>query len=203
MKKQIFLWLLIIISMQIASGQITSPVKKSTFLLGGSVFMNYENIIYRDPGWTFYDKSFTIGTDAYCGYFISNHISTGLLTDFSIRSSKVSSTLNDSELTEISNAYSFGPFLRYYTNPGIFFEGAFELGFWHFGSDGNQNKRSSYSLNAGVGYSLFINSSIALEPQIKYKYDKSYWSSEDQPVGSTSGIYFLLGLQFYLPTNGQ
>jgi len=168
MKKQILLWLLIIINMQIASGQITSPVKKSTFLLGGSVFINYENEIFRDPEMTFYNKNFTIGTDAYCGYFISNHISTGLLTDFSINSSKVSNTLNDSEFTEISNTYSFGPFLRYYTNPGIFFEGSFELGFRHLGSDGNQTKINSYSLNAGAGYSLFINSSIALEPQIKY-----------------------------------
>ena len=97
---------------------------------------------------TFYNKNFTIGTDAYCGYFISNHISTGLLTDFSINSSKVSNTLNDSEFTEISNTYSFGPFLRYYTNPGIFFEGSFELGFRHLGSDGNQTKINSYSLRA-------------------------------------------------------
>lgn len=199
MKNQIVLGILFACSVHIASGQITSPVKKSTFLLGGSIITNYENETIKFPDGTFYNKNFTIGTDAYCGYFISNQISIGLLTDFSIKSSKYSNTLNDNKSTEISNNYYFGPFLRFYTKPGIFFEEVFALGFGQIGFNDNPEKTQNYSFSTGIGYSLFITNSIALEPLIKYKYEKTYWDSEDVIEAINSGIYFSIGLQFYLP----
>ena len=73
------------------------------------------------PEVTFYHKNFLTGIDVYGGYFISNHISIGLLTDFSTKKSKSSNTLNDSKSTEISDNLFFRPFSDY-TKPGIFFE---------------------------------------------------------------------------------
>ena len=201
MKNQSVLIILVACCVQIASGQITSPVKKSTFILGGSVITNFENETIKFPDGTFYQKNFTIGTDAYCGYFISNHVTMGILTDFSIKSSKYSNTLNDNKSTDISNNYSFGPFFRFYTMPGVFFEGAAALGFGQAGLNDNPEKIKNYSFSSGIGYSLFITNSIALEPLIKYKYEKTYWDSEDVIEASNSGIYFSIGLQFYLPSN--
>ena len=201
MKNQLILGFLILNSLQISSGQIISPIMKSAFLMGGSIFINYENENQRLPNVNFYHKNFLTGIDVYGGYFISNHISIGLLTNLSIKKSKTSNTLNDSKSTGISNNYSFGPFLRYYTKPGIFFEGTLGLGYQHLGYDDDLNWFRSFFFSTGVGYSLFITNSIALEPQIKYKYDKIYWSSEELLTRTNNGIYFSIGLQFYLPIN--
>lgn len=200
-KNQIVFCILIACSIQIASGQITSHVKKSSFLLGGSIITNYENETVKSPDAAFYHKVFTVGTDAYCGYFISNHITMGLLTDFSFKNIKYSNTLNDNKSTEISNNYSFGPFFRFYTKPGVFFEGAFAIGFRHLGFNENTEKMRSFSFSSGIGYSLFITNSIALEPLIKYKYEKTSYDREDVEDATNSGIYFSIGLQFYLSPN--
>jgi len=198
MKNQIALGILIACSLHIASGQISSPINKHSFLLGGSIIANYENETRKFPNESYYHKDFTIGTDAYCGYFISNHISVGLLTDFSIKNSKNSISFSDLESIEISNNYSFGPFLRFYFKPGIFLEEAFTFGFKHFGQNDSPEKARNYSISSGIGYSLFITNSLALEPIIKYRYEKTYWDSEYDVKVSNNGIFFSLGLQYYI-----
>jgi hypothetical protein len=174
---------------------------KSSFLLGGSLITNYENETITFPNEAYYHKNLTIGTDAYFGYFVSKNISIGLLTDFSIKHTKNSTSLSDLEGTENSNNYSFGPFLRFYFKPGLFFEGAFAIGFRHLEFYNDPEKMRNYSFSTGIGYSIFITNSLALEPLIKYRFEKTYWDSLYDLKATNNGIYFSLGLQYYIARN--
>ena len=97
---------------------------------------------------------------------------------------------------------SFGPFLRYYTKPGIFFEGSAGFGFLKTSQGSDEVKWTNYSWSAGFGYSIFLNKSIALEPIINYRFlhTKLTDLGEDE---KTNGLNFFIGFQIYLKTTAQ
>jgi len=53
----------------------------------------------------------------------------------------------------------FGPFFRYYTRQGLFFEGFTSIGLLKIVNVDDKENWKNYAYGAGIGYSLFITNS--------------------------------------------
>jgi hypothetical protein len=99
----------------------------------------------------------------------------------------------------VNNNISFGPLIRYYTKPGIFLEGSAAIQFVKSVNFNTSNSWKNNSVTGGIGYSLFIAKSIALEPEIKYTHTN--WPKYQPVEGSKEtidGLILSLGCQIYL-----
>lgn len=136
------------------------------------------------------------------GYFVIDNLALGAVLDNSISKYNPESD-NSSDLTLID--FSFQPFIRYYLNPGIFFQGAVGIGTGKskVSEDGQSQERtygtSSWSLAAG--YAIFLNDNVAIEPMLGYGSDVSKYASTDFAPESkdiSSGLFLRVGFQIYL-----
>jgi len=191
----------------IASGQNDKPITKGYLLTGGSVSFNidktndYEPIIGTNPEQINTIVTKTLETDLYLGYFIMNHLAIGIKTDILVYSRKHSFNLSTSSSEYKYNDLSFGPFIRYSTTLGLFFEGSGAIGLLNDRISDDKTTWKNYSFSAGVGYSFFVSKSVAIEPAIKYKYlhRPSYEGEEDNEISNK--LSFDIGFQIYLTTN--
>jgi len=102
------------------------------------------------------------------GYFFINNLAAGLTFDVtsSMRKPEGSSGKSGSSLTTI------GPFVRYYLDQGLFFQG--EIGFGGnvdksvTGNTTTTTKYSATKWDVGVGYAYFLGDNIAIEPLVYY-----------------------------------
>lgn len=142
-------------------------------------------------------KSTSISLDPRVGYFVIDNLALG--AGISVSTAKYTNEVNDSESK--STSFSFGPFARYYFQPGIFGEGSVGFGSgkseYTNGPVSNTSKYSTFNLGLGVGYAAFISDNVAIEPLLKYV---SY--SEKPNGGNTktidAGITLNIGITVYL-----
>jgi hypothetical protein len=175
-------------------------------LTGGSFSFNIEKTKDYEPIIGTYPRQINITdikaleTDLYFGYFIINNIALGFKTDILIFSRKYSFNLSTGSSKYVYHDLSFGPFIRYSTNSGLFFEGSYTIGLLKDKIQDDITTWKNYSFSTGIGYSLFVSKSIAIEPEIKYKYlhRPPYEIEEDNEI--TSGLDFSIGFQIYLNT---
>jgi hypothetical protein len=192
----IFLALYIGIS-QLAISQIKESFSKNNIITGGAFSFNHQKRTYPDnsDSRTIYNN---FETDCHLGYYILNHFAAGLKTNITIRSQK---RYFNSDVVKINdNWFTIGPFLRYSTNFNLFIEtgGGFEFFKEDVVSDNtNSSNWKANFYNIGVGYSLFLSNSVAIEPMIRYKH--YHLPNQDTFVEFTdNNIDFLLGFQIYL-----
>jgi hypothetical protein len=205
MKKLILLIILVCGFSQIILCQTGTPFSKSSLLIGGNISYNYSDVTNHFPaGLMTQEMNITIQTwniefAPYCGYFFTKNICIGMQLYYGTTDTKQwTKTINIDTLT-CTKVYSLKPgiFIRYYTKPKIFFEIS---GAW--GIDRNYavepvTNSSDRTIDGGVGYSLFISNSIAIEPLIKYRMTKISNSSTGEEH-ELKGVYFNIGLQYYL-----
>jgi hypothetical protein len=202
MKKLLLILLLILSSSDLISGQTGKPFSKTNLIIGGSISYYGEKVkgigsssIYPFPAFTKDIKEFE--TDLYFGYFIINHLALGLKTDILILRQKEVVNFNGSSSKDDHDAIYIGPFMRYATNPGFFFEVSYSLGkektktYYEY-------SWTNYSISTGIGYSIFVSKSVAIEPQVKYKY---LYRPETDIVSFdeiSNEFSFTIGFQIYL-----
>lgn len=134
------------------------------------------------------------------GYFIMDNLAVGAELQFGVSSfnPKGSGSSNSSSVSAL-----LGPFARYYLEPGIFFQGGFGLGTQsnHFpsGTTTVETKFVITTINLGVGYALFLNDHVAVEPMITYQ-SRGSREIDSDPVAKDvdNGLYLSVGLQVYL-----
>jgi opacity protein-like surface antigen len=189
---------------QTVMGQIENPITKGTILAGGTLSLNFENNkefhpqIDNIPEVTITNKIKSLETDLYFGYFVSRHFVLGVITDVSMTKRKYENSLTMKSYDYIYYDIAIGPFLRYYTIPGIFFEASTSFGFFHYTSAENPVNWNNFSYSTGIGYSFLLTKSVALEPEIKYTHlYRNPYELEDSKEVSNS-LQFTIGLQFYL-----
>ena len=185
-------------------GQIENPITKGIILTGGSLSFNFENNkefhpeIDNIPEVTVTNRIKNLETDLYFGYFLSRHFVLGVITDISMTKRKYENSLTMRSRDYIYYDIAIGPFLRYYTVPGIFFEVSSSFGFFHYTSEENPYNWNNFSYSTGIGYSFFLTKSVAFEPEIKYTYlYRNPYELEDSKEVSNK-IVFTFGVQFYL-----
>jgi hypothetical protein len=201
--KKLSLTLLILASIiHVLNGQIEKPIKKGTILLGGSFSINFEKeetkylATVSRPARTSKTDIKTFETDAYFGYFLSDQVTFGLKTDIIFEQYKYPRTSYIEK--EVNNFFYAGPFLRYYTKFGLFAEGSASIAISKIGWTEFPDKSTGYELATGIGYSIFLTNSVAIEPMIKYRYQNDFKPNEQGVKHTHQEIWFSLGFQIYL-----
>src|SRR6478735_6015296 len=129
--------------------------EKGRILAGGSVsFSSMTNKTKTDNATTTDSKTTTFDFGPRAGYFFVDNLAAGLGLDFLTTSQKFES----SGKKDIQNEFTLSPFVRYYLQPGIFFQGTYGIGPGNFkekvGSTTTSTKytASNWSLGAGYAY---------------------------------------------------
>jgi outer membrane protein len=135
------------------------------------------------------------------GYFIMDNLAVGAELQFGVSSFNP----KDNGFSSSSTVNTLiGPFARYYFEPGIFVQGGFGLGsqstkFEAGNGTTTEIKFVTSRVNLGVGYALFLNDNVAVEPMIMYQSMVNREIDSD-PVEKDvdNGIYISVGFQIYL-----
>ncbi len=208
--KRIFLVILISgCVFNLSSGQIEKPITKGHFLTGGSLSTDFEKLREYDksggssPQIIYYTDGVTFTTDLYCGYFILNQLALGVKTDITTSSMKEYSSVNEEKSKHSYHNTGFGPFVRYYTKQGIFVETFASLALWKTSYPNASSSWKNYSYGLGIGYSWFVNPSIAIEPKVKYVHQNQPQYLATPNEVKNDGINVSIGFQIYLNLKRQ
>jgi len=132
------------------------------------------------------------------GYFVIDNLAVGAAIDASVQSFKAdgSSSKNSASVTTID------PFVRYYLDPGIFFQGRIGFGGASYknttGSTTTTSKGSVFSWDIGAGYAYFLTDNVAVEPLIKYGVQSVKAKNAGDSKTTNGGIQFQIGFTIYL-----
>jgi len=131
--------------------------------------------------------------DIYTGYFPADYFAVGIKANMDFVRSK-----SGSESVLVENDISIEPFIRIYTPIGVFGEGSYGFGSYKLGLSNNSDmyQKDINKLNIGLGYSLFINKYIAVEPLISYEFRKEY-NAKSQLTQKLKGLNFHIGISVF------
>jgi len=195
--KNLNLTLVIILFLTInLEGQIEKPFTTGNLILGGSVRANGMKVEITDPSLVtdihYSEKEFN--SDMRVGIFVSNNIAAGVKANILLTRTKF-----ESGSTSYFNDLLFEPFMRFYTPIGLFGEISYGFGNYKVGvsnaTDNHELKINTWNL--GLGYSLFISKSVAIEPMIAYEGRKNI-QNENQLIHKFKGVNAQIGVHFYL-----
>ncbi|WP_299760576.1 hypothetical protein [uncultured Pontibacter sp.] len=124
------------------------------------------------------------------GYFLIHDLAIGV--DLGISHESYSVSIEEGKDTFRRTYLLGGPFTRYYLDNGIFGELTLKGGLLNF-STGDKTDLAQGTL--GVGYALFVNEKIAIEPIISFRYTRE-WQGDDANV--SFGPLIGVGIQAYL-----
>jgi hypothetical protein len=209
MKKMMFSFVVLTISvcgpLGYAQSKYRSALQKGSVLtaleLATSFGTNKES--YRISGNTDSFKSdyssFTLGSTT--GLFLANGFMLGIVMDVTATTTKFDQPGYSSKYT--SSQYTFGPVARVFMPGGFFFHG--DVGFGKntikSSSDygGNTDSNRVTVITVGMGYAIFLNDFIALEPTLMYKISKSKDSEDGAVIETRLGEFVMgAGLSIYL-----
>ena len=194
MKRFYLLSALIVFTNIVNNGQVEKPFTMGHFFFGGSISLDRNKIewTYMDYPQVLNHNEININTDLYLGIFVYNYITAGMKFDLWINRYKFSTGA-----PEYYNVLLLEPFIRFYAPFGLFGEGAIGYGFDKFGlgtTDTDDKKMNKW--NMGLGYSLFINKNIAIEPVFSYGVIKKT-EMEDQTIEKIKFLNLHIGIQLY------
>ncbi|AKD04774.1 hypothetical protein POKO110462_07840 [Pontibacter korlensis] len=124
------------------------------------------------------------------GYFLRHDFAVGL--DLGINHESYSVSIEGGKDTFRRTFLLGGPFTRYYLDNGVFGELALKGGLLNFSSG---DKTDLFEGTMGVGYAIFINEKIAIEPMISFRYTRE-WQGDAANV--SFGPMIGVGVQAYL-----
>jgi outer membrane protein len=172
--------------------------EKGRILAGGSVgFSATTNKTKTDNATNTNSKTTSFSLSPRLGYFFIDNLAGGLELDMSTSSTKDDGS-NDKDTY---SSLTFSPFVRYYLQPGIFFQGQYGIG---PGSSKSENgsttiktKYTNSNWSLGVGYAHFLAGNVAIEPFIGYGAESRKAKSSDIR-NVNSGLFINIGFQIYL-----
>jgi hypothetical protein len=203
----ILFWVLLslpVISQDTSS--FTKPTLKGNLIIGGDFKFafshEFEKVYYN----TIYISESKFKTDAISlsispeiGYFIIDGLAIGVSPTFSY--SYLKSTVLISSFLVNTKGHSLGIggnlFLKYYLKNCIFFE--IESGYSYSKSTNNASHPSTnsiYSVIPSIGYAIFLNSKVSIEPKINYEFNYLSMKYSDQSMVNESANGISLSAQF-------
>jgi len=173
----------------------TRPTDKGHFIIDGSIFFSTNNSKSEQDGFNTKSNAFGFGISPKAAYFIADRLALGLETSFNYTDNEFTNTDGD-KTSSNSTAISAGPFFRYYLMNGIFGQASLGFGTSNSESNGFENKSDFFRYQLGVGYAIFLNQHISLEPIISYRYNKNTSDSSFETInnGFTLGAGFTIYL---------
>ncbi|WP_266205690.1 hypothetical protein [Pontibacter kalidii] len=124
------------------------------------------------------------------GYFLIHDLAIGL--DLGLNHESYIVSVEGAKQTFRRTYLLGGPFTRYYLDNGFFGELALKGGLLNF-STGDKTDIAQGTL--GVGYAIFVNEKIAVEPMLSFRYTRE-WQGNDANV--SFGPMLGVGIQAYL-----
>jgi hypothetical protein len=144
-----------------AFSQIEKPITKGNMILvgGASIQTNTVQNIY-DP--TILTGFFSMSLNPGFGYFIQDNLAIGVNLNINYYHSAYASYYG----------LGVGPSFRYYFKNGLFIKAESFIDFMgsnapNYGYSGT-SKQTNFSLIPGLGYAIFLNQKVALEPCLSY-----------------------------------
>lgn len=164
MKKTTFIIILVINTILIKAQEQTQ-LTKGHFFIGGGFDLEYAK---HNEG-----RIITsIETSPNAAFFLADNLAVGMRFNSKLTITKGSAVNVTSYLFRESN-YAITPFVRYYILSNLFSEG--EIGYeryWENLDSGEKTKFWGFTGSIGIGYSLFLNKHIAIEPIVSYGFEK-------------------------------
>lgn len=171
MKKSIYIFILFINSFLIKAQEQTQLTKGHFFVGGG---FDFEYAKHNDGL-----KNISVEISPNAAIFLTNNLAAGLKFNSTTSIAKGTS-LSGNSFTERQEIFSVTPFVRYYVFSYFFYEG--EVGYqryWYNTDHTNKTKFWGLKGSVNMGYSLFINEHIAIEPIISYAFESIKNINED------------------------
>ncbi|MCX2739236.1 hypothetical protein [Pontibacter anaerobius] len=124
------------------------------------------------------------------GYFFMHDVAIGV--DLGINHESYIVSVEGAKQTFRRTYMLGGPFTRYYLDNGIFGELALKGGLLNFSTG---SKTNLFEGTMGVGYALFVNEKISVEPMLSFRYFRE-WEGDQSNV--SLGPLIGVGIQAYL-----
>jgi hypothetical protein len=157
---------------------------QGNMILGGSAWLGYDRYKYITAGGK--DSQFGLYLSPKVAWFIVDYLAVGtsLNLGFNVNSG------------DFSYSLGIGPLVKYYLDAGLFFSAQGSINFDHYP---NKTSYTSFTLKPGLGYAIFLNPKVALEPALTYefaanKYKGTISDSKDRrnSVGIEVGLTIFL-----------
>ena len=164
-------FLTMMVAFLIAQGVTAQSVNQGAWMIGGTAGFASQKFKDADESTTFLDIS------PLAGYYVIDNLAVGLGVSFT-------SVSFDGESTSTT---SLSPFARYYVFNPFFLQAGVDLGL---------DEGAGTAFTAALGYSWFLNNSVAIEPALFYS---SYGAEGDANDYSIFGLS--IGVQAFLGRN--
>ncbi|WP_192820778.1 hypothetical protein [Rufibacter sp. LB8] len=159
-------------------------------MVGGSLSGSYRSIKEINGATERKGNAQQYDLDAKVGYFFMHDFALGVRGN--VRHERVH--IRETAITRTTYVL-LGPFARYYLNSGVFAEASFAMGV----NNVYGGKKSDINeFRGGVGYALFINPKVAIEPAVMFSRFKQKFPAEGERSHTEFGPSLNLGLQVYL-----
>ena len=196
MKKCIYT-LMLLLGVTVANAQenrgnlLSAKLIQRSIMVGGGINGTYRSIEnHNSNSSTQSGSKKQIDVQGRFGYFLINDLALGVLGTVSHTTVKM-----DGAATNPTTHILLGPFARYFLNNGIFGEASYGFGIQNLS---DSQKRDISELRGGIGYSLFINPKVAVEPAIMFTYYKEKNPANQDNYYTEMGPSINIGLQVYL-----
>ncbi|MBC3540191.1 hypothetical protein ACFSC6_01695 [Rufibacter sediminis] len=169
---------------------VPAKIFQRTFMVGGGVSGSYRriNTTVNKESISGYRQQYDL--DAKLGYFVWSDVALGLRASANHYREKMSGQVP----TQATNILA-GPFVRYYLDNGIFGEASAAAG---INNRANRAKTDLMEFRGGVGYAIFINPKVAVEPAVIFTYYQEKVPAEQNKKLTEWGPSVNIGLQVYL-----
>ena len=160
---------------------------RKSFLMGGEIGISYSHKKTVLSDRTFITNTFKLPVEPGIGYFITDNIVVGAKINYKSEFE----TYTEGDIKSSNHYIMLCPFARYYTKAFIFIELSPGFGISKPADvTPERNKILYYNNSFGLGYALFLNRNISIEPIMTYSLD--YISV------NTGGIKYVLEQNIFL-----
>lgn len=172
---------------------IPAKIYQRSLMVGGSISGSYKSLDNNLGTETIPGNRTQVEGDVRIGYFA--------LDDFALGGRVTANHYRQKTGTDqsaVRNTYILmGPFVRYYINSGFFGEASYSLG---VNNSSSGSKSDLSEARGGIGYAIFINPKVAVEPAVHLTYlkEKRLDNSTANKYISEFGPSLTIGLQIYL-----
>jgi hypothetical protein len=194
---------LLLLSLPVISqdtSSFTKPTLKGNLIIGGDFKFAFShayekaysnNIFISDSRFKIDAISLSISPEI--GYFIIDGFVIGVSPTFTYSSTKSTGLISSILVDMKGNSLGIGGnlFVKYYLKNCLFFE--IESGYKYSKSTDNATNpfsNSTYSVIPSIGYAIFLNSKVSIEPKINYEFNylSSKYSDSSTSKESVNGI---------------
>ncbi|RNI27845.1 hypothetical protein EFA69_17250 [Rufibacter immobilis] len=169
---------------------IPAKIIQRSIMVGGNLSGAYKRISNSTSNATEKGDRLRFDLDAKVGYFVFHDLALGVRGTISHARESMSGQIS----TRTTNIL-VGPFTRYYLDNGIFGEASAAVG---VNNRPNRAKTDLAEFRGGVGYTIFINPKVAVEPALMFCYYQEKRPAESNAKFTELGPAINLGLQVYL-----